>query len=66
MLQYLLQNICLNYYLFMVGCGFTYVLLARDNKNICRTKVYDVPNRITMYVDFYSPENSRVITTYSF
>ncbi|XP_071681078.1 uncharacterized protein [Lolium perenne] len=30
------------------GCGFTYVLLARDNKNICRTKVYDVPNRITI------------------
>lgn len=30
------------------GCGFIYVLLARDNKNICRTKVYDVPNRITI------------------
>ncbi|XP_047044064.1 uncharacterized protein LOC124648322 [Lolium rigidum] len=31
-----------------LGCGFTDVLLARDNKNICRTKVYDVPNRITI------------------
>uniref|UniRef100_A0ACD5TDV9 Uncharacterized protein n=3 Tax=Avena sativa TaxID=4498 RepID=A0ACD5TDV9_AVESA len=28
------------------GCDLSYVLLKRDSKIICRTKVYDVPNRI--------------------
>jgi hypothetical protein len=50
----------------MVGCGLSYVLLTRDSKNICRTKVYDVPNRITMYVNLiYLTANFRVTTTYT-
>jgi hypothetical protein len=54
------------YILFMVGCGLSYVLLTRDSKNICRTKVYDVPNRITMYVNLiYLTANFRVTTTYT-
>jgi hypothetical protein len=27
----------------MVGGGLNYVLLQKDCKNICRTKVYDLP-----------------------
>jgi hypothetical protein len=39
-------------YFLMVGPGLSFVLLTRDSKTICRTKVRDVPESIKVYVDF--------------
>lgn len=33
-------------YFFVVGGGLNYVLLQKDSKNICRTKVCDIPVKV--------------------